>query len=132
MNLTHSDRPNILEARIEVDDMAPAEQMCSAIKNEMFCFAILRDNEGNTIYSDITGRFPIESYTGMNYVFVCYVYRLNTILLRTMKSRHDEQMVEAFKSCYDELNAKGHHPTLHVLGNECSRAVRDYVAKQRT
>ena len=43
-NSTHSDRPNILEARIEVDDMAPAEQMCSAIKNEMFCFAILQYN----------------------------------------------------------------------------------------
>ena len=41
-------------------------------------------------------------------------------------------MVEAFKSCYNELNAKGHHPTLHVLDNECSRAVIDYVAKQRT
>ena len=49
-----------------------------------------------------------------------------------MKSRHDEKMVEAFKSFYDELNAKGHHPTLHVLENECSCAVRDYVAKQRT
>ena len=65
-NSTHSEQPNRLEARIEVDDMAPAEQMCSAIKNEMFCFSILQDKEGNTIYSDITGRFPIESYTGMN------------------------------------------------------------------
>ena len=67
-----------------------------------------------------------------NYICVFYVYKLNTILLRTMKSRHDAEMAEAFKICYDELNAKGHHPTLRVLDNECSRAVKEYVASQRT
>jgi hypothetical protein len=113
-----------MEARQDVDDMAPAEQMCSAIENEMFCFAILRDGEGNTIYSDLTGSFPVESYTGMNYIFVCYVYKLKTILVRTMKDRENEDMITAFKICHDELNSKGHHPTLHVLDNECSRAVK--------
>ena len=94
--------------------------MCSAIENEIFYFAILRDEKENTIYSNLTGRFPIESYTGMNHIFVCHVYKLNTILLRIMKNREDEEMRSAFKYCYDELNSKGHHPTLHVLDNECS------------
>jgi hypothetical protein len=129
---TNSDRPAILQARQEVEDMDPAEQVCSAIENEVFCFAILRDETDNTIYSDLAGRFPIESFTGMNYVFVCYVYKLNTILLRTMKNREDAEMVLAFKSCYTELNAKGHHPTLHILDNECSRAVKEYVSTERT
>ena len=87
--------------------------MCSVIENEMFFFAILCDKDENTIYSDLTRTFLIESYTGMNYIFVCYVYKLNTILLRTMKNREDEEMVMAFKSCYKELNEKGHHPTQH-------------------
>ena len=78
--------------------MEPTEQICSAIENELFCFAILPDETDNTIYSDLAGRFPIESYTGMNYVFVCYVYKLNTILVRTMKNREDEEVVTAFKS----------------------------------
>ena len=129
---THSDRPAKLEARQEIDDLAPVQQMCSAFENEMFCFAILRDENENTIYSDLTGRFPIESYTGMNYIFVCYIYKLNTILLRTMKNREDEEMVSAFKSCYKELNDKGHHPTLHVLDNECSRAVKEFISSERT
>ena len=85
-----------------------------------FCFAILQYEEENTIYSNLTGRFLIESYTGMNFIFACYVYKLNMILLNTMKNREDEEMVLAFKSCYKELNDKGHHPTLHVLDNECS------------
>jgi len=112
--------------------MEPTEQICSAIENELFCFAILRDETENTIYSDLTGRFPIESYTGMNYIFVCYVYKLNTILLRTMKNREDKEMVTAFKSCYNELTTKGHYPTLHVLDNECSSAVKEYITSERT
>ena len=60
----------------------------------------------------------------MNYSFVCYVYKLNTILLRTMKKREDEEMISAFKSCYGKLNSKGHHSTLRVLDNECSQAVK--------
>ena len=68
----------------------------------------------------------------MNYIFVCYIYKLNTILLRTMKNREDEEMVSAFKSCYKELNEKDHHPTLHVIDNECSRAVKEFISSEKT
>ena len=98
----------------------------------MFSFAILRDKTENAIYSNLTGRFPIESYTCMDFMFACYVYKLNTILLRAMKSREDTEMVIAFKSCYTKLNVKGHHPTLHVLDNECSRAVKGYITSVKT
>ena len=57
---THSDQPAKLKARQEIDDLAPVQQMCSAIENEMFCFAMLLDENDNTIYSNLTGRFPIE------------------------------------------------------------------------
>ena len=83
-------------------------------------------------YSDLTGRFPIESYAGMNYIFVCYVYKLNTILLRTMKSRETSHMLQAFEIVYDELEDKGHKPTLHVLDNECSKAVKKFLRKKQT
>ena len=129
---TKGNRQQVLDAREEVNDMAPQQQICSAIDDEMFCYSILRSTDGNTIYSDLTERFPIESYTGMNYIFVCYIYKLNAILLRPMKSRKEAEMIKAFESCYDELNAKGHHPTLHVLDNECSLAVKQYLQRQRT
>ena len=41
-----------------------------------------------------------------------------------MKSREDASMVEAFTSIYADLEAIGHKPKLHVLDNECSRAVQ--------
>ena len=57
----------IMDARAQVDDMAPREQVCSAIDDEMFCFSVTTEYEGNVIYSDLPGRFPIESYAGMNF-----------------------------------------------------------------
>ena len=49
-----------------------------------------------------------------------------------MKIREDIEMVIAFKSCYTELNVKGHHPILHVLDNTHSRAVKQYITLEKT
>ena len=119
----------IMDARAQVDDMAPMEQVCSAIDDEMFCFSVTTEYEGNVIYSDLPGRFPIESYAGMNYFFVAYIYKCNYIIIRPMKSRKDEDMVATFKDIYDELKAKGinavaadqkqvHDEQIEQLGNE--------------
>ena len=83
--------------------MFPTEHVCSAVEDEMFCCAVIGDKHKDTIYSDLTERFPIQSYEGMNYIFVAYVYKLNAILLRSMKSREHASMVEAFTSVYTEL-----------------------------
>ena len=128
---TKSNRQDILDARADVDDMAPPEHCCAAIENEMFCFVITRDEHNNTIYSNLTGRFPIESYTGMNYILVVYVYKLNAPLMVAIKSRKDEDMVAAFTSVYQELKTYGHKPALHVLNNECSKAVKQYVTSEK-
>ena len=52
-------------------------------------------------------------------------------MLRTMQSRKDIDMVATFKEIYNKLNAKGHHPALHVLGNECSKAVKQYFTSEK-
>ena len=41
-------------------------------------------------------------------------------------------MVAAFTSIYDELKTYGHKPSLHVLDNECSRAVKTYIQSNKT
>ena len=46
---------------------------------------ILHDEADDIIYSDLTERLPIELYTGMNYIYVCCVYKLNMILLHLTK-----------------------------------------------
>ena len=41
-------------------------------------------------------------------------------------------MVAAFTSVYQELKTYGHKPALHVLDNECSRAVQSYIRSNKT
>ena len=91
-----------------------------------------RARTGSTIYSNLMGRFPVESYTGMNYILVVYVYKLNAPLMRAIKSRQDADIVAAFQSVCEELIAYGHKPALHVLDNKCSRAVKTYIRSNKT
>ena len=112
--------------------MAPVQKMYSAIENEMCCFVILCDEADNAIFSDLMGRFLIELYTGIDYICVCYVYKLNIVLLLIMKNSEDKEMIIVFKSCYEELKIKGHHHTLHVLDNVYSHAVKEYITSERT
>ena len=78
---TRSNRQEIIDARLNVDDMNPTEQICTAIDDKIFCYAVLADENEGTIYSDQTGRFPVRSYSGKNYIFVAYIYSKNAILL---------------------------------------------------
>jgi len=103
---TRSKWQEVLDARRSVDDMHPPEQVCSAINDEIFCFTVLADNNDATIYSDWAGRFSVQAYSGMNYIFVAYVYSINAILMQPMQSRADECMVATFKDVYKTLQVQ--------------------------
>ena len=63
----------------------------------------------------------------MQYVFVCYVYESNAILVRPMKTRSDACMVGAYQEIYEYLEAVDQKPTLNVTDNEASKAVQNYI-----
>ena len=131
-NSTRNVLQEILDARIEADSINPPEQVCTAIDNEMFVFAALADANENTVYTDLTGRFPVRSYSGMQYLFIAHIYTINAILIRPMPSRTDASMIAAFTNIYNYLEAQKCKPKLHVLDNECSQAVRNYVTSKNT
>jgi hypothetical protein len=49
-----------------------------------------------------------------------------------MKSREDGSMITAFTSIYSKLGSIGYKPTLHILDNECSRAVHKFLTSKET
>ena len=106
-------------------DMNPDHQPQAA--HHIYCFAALADLNSGTIYTDLTGRFPVRSYKGMQYIFVCYEYASNSIHVRPMKSREDANMVETFKNIYGYLKSKNFTPILNVMDNECSKAVLEFI-----
>ena len=66
------------------DNNPPSEKDASC---EIFCCAALANTIDGTLYTDLTGRFPIRYYKGNQYIFLAYVYDANAILVRAMKNR---------------------------------------------
>ena len=52
----------ITKTRKDISDLLPTEEVCLAEEDEIHCYAVLGDKNERTIYSDLTGRFPVESY----------------------------------------------------------------------
>ena len=120
---TKNKQDEILDARRIVDDMNPPEQMCTALDDKLFCFSLQTDKL-DTLYTDLCGRFPVRSFGGHNYVFVGYHYRTNAILIEPMKDQGDREMERVFNYIYEYLTERGHKPRLHILDNQCSKAIK--------
>ena len=103
---TRHNRQDILDARHAVNDLNPPQQMCTALEDSMYCFTVLGDMTDGTIYTDLCGQFPVQSYRGMKYIFVAYIYKCDSILMRRMKGRTDEHMVAEFQDIYDYLRER--------------------------
>ena len=79
-NYTRRNRLGILDARQDVQYMFPTEQVCVITEDDMFVFAMFGNAHTNTLYTDLTGQFLVESYNGMNYICVAHIYKLRPIL----------------------------------------------------
>ena len=58
-----------------------------------------------TIYTDLTGPFPVTSARGYKTLFISYSYDANGILWEPMKSKNDEEMLRVF----DKILLTFHH-----------------------
>ncbi len=70
---------------------------------DVFCFAALADANTGTMYTDLTGSFPVQSFKNMQYIFVAYIYDLNAIIICAMATRTIAAMITAFKEVIEVL-----------------------------
>ena len=72
------------------------------------------------MYSDQTGKFPVQSRRGHNYIMIiCYVDS-NAALAEPMKNRTRKEMIRAYLALIEPLRRAGFAPKKHILDNECS------------
>jgi hypothetical protein len=74
---TCNNHADIVLAQAEVDQMCSPHKAC--VVQDMFCFAALTDAVLGTMYTNITGAFPVWSFKTMQYIFVGYIYNLNSL-----------------------------------------------------
>ena len=72
---------------------------------DVFCFAALANPMTGTMYTNITGAFPVRSFKSMQYMFAAYIYDLNAIIIQAMPSRTNASMVQSFTKVISILKA---------------------------
>jgi hypothetical protein len=82
----------------------------------------------HAVHSDLTGRFPIPSSRGNNYVLVSiykgYIYGI------ALPSRKGPAYVKAYETLYTHFRSLGHHPAVQRLDNETSGALEKFFQTQ--
>ena len=84
------------------------------------------------IASDQTGAFPRTSSRGNKYISVFYMYDPNFIKGVTIKSKHADELLQAFQKVYKWCEARGIKPELHRMDNETSTEVENFIEGQKT
>ena len=80
-----------------------------------------------TIFSDQTGQFPTCSQMGNKYVMVLVDIDSNAILVESMKSREDKELIGAYDVLIKRLQRAGITPRKHVLDNEVSSKMKEHI-----
>ena len=82
-----------------------------------------------TIYTDLTGAFPVTSLKGNKLLYIAYSYDANGILWEPMKSNNDSEMSRVFKTVYEKLEKRGIKQKFHIMDNEASSTVMIWLEK---
>lgn len=81
-----------------------------------------------TVHSDPTGRLPVISGRGHQYIMIVFSEDANYILPIPMRNRTKEEHTRAFGLAHGFFRSHGFPSTLHFMDNETSQDTRDYLA----
>ena len=129
-------RKNIQSTKVQQDDretmasLAPLEN--GRHTHAMYAATICYNEPTGKLYSDLTGRFPVQSSRGNKYILVAYNFDSNSIHVKPLKSRHDHDTIKAYDKIYTMLTSHGLKPQLHWLDNEASTSLKNFVTKEQT
>ena len=64
-------------------------------KNHQVAYILIDKDELNTAYQDLTGRFPMQSTQGNEYIFIRYHYDSNCIIAHPVKHQTAQVLTTA-------------------------------------
>ena len=69
----------------------------------LYAATICYNEPTGKLYTDLTGRFPVPSSRGHKYILVTYNFNSNSIHVKTLKSRRDNDTITAYEDIYNML-----------------------------
>ena len=98
--------------------LRPLSRIPSSIKKTNNEFVFFQPTD--TIFSDQTGAFPTMSSRGYCYIMFVYVYDINAILMRFLKTKAGAEHLPTFKDFHNLLLHRGMQQKCCRMDNECS------------
>jgi len=96
-----------------------------------YCYAaVISPQPTGQVHSDQTGKFPVASSTGNNYLLIVYDYDSNGILAEPIPRRTGLCILHAYKTIHTRLTTAGLRPKLQRLDNEASVILKDFMTKE--
>jgi hypothetical protein len=109
-------------------DVSPSREPNNTPTHVVFT-SMITSTDLHKSYSDQTGKFPVQSSRGYNYVMVLYDYDSNAILTKPLKTRQSSELTKAWTDLHTRLKLNGYAPALHILDNECSDELKKAFSK---
>ena len=101
-------------------DHFPPSPLPNAKTNNV-CYAIIDKDEISTAYTDLTGRFPMRSSRGNEYIMVAYHYDANLIYGKAIKNRKAPTLTAAWEALNAMFLKAGAAPNTYIMDNEISQ-----------
>jgi hypothetical protein len=106
------------------------ELTCATSKQNIMVKVI---NADATVYSDQTGRFPVQSSRGNTSLMVFFDVDANYIDAEPIRNHHDNQMIPAYQALWKRTSrGRTSKPMVHILDNEASEAFKEEIRKNCT
>ena len=113
------------------EDNFPASPIPN-IKSNDVAYMLIDRKELSTAYTDLTGRFPMRSSRGNQYILIGYHYDANCIHGIAIKNRKSATLTAAWQSLHDTFTKAGAAPNTYVMDNEISNDLKEALQTNDT
>ena len=91
------------------------------LKENRVAYGVINKEELVTAYKDLTGRFPVRSTSGNEYILVGYHFNTNCILGHPVRNRTGPVLTKVWEHLQSEFKKAGLAPEVWILDNEISK-----------
>ena len=123
MNLRPT-KQNIQEEEEEAKEFAGSAQEFEGCYHAVYD---LEDDMNQKMYTDQTGRFPVQLYSGMKYIMVLYNTTSNAILVEPLRNKTIGEMFATYETLVERLKEGGLEPKMHILDNEILQEYKEAI-----
>jgi hypothetical protein len=80
-----------------------------------------------TLYTDDCGQFPVQSFSGNQYIKCAYLVGANAILIEQFQTKSNAHRISAHNRILERLKAAGMQVDLQIMDNEVTKAYLDNI-----